>query len=124
MTKEGVKAPKDPALFDDVKSFAAKLGFGSAAVGGDSAFDDFAPEKAKNRIARPKATTKDVGKDVKLKRHSKPESSSKGESKKKGDHRSDAEEDDGDGEKAVGTKGRDWNFGVGPRPGGESIAPL
>ena len=119
---QALKASKYPALNDDVKKFAAKLGFGTAA-GGDNAFDDFAPEKAKKRIVQSKPSAKDA---TKVKKKSGDDGIGKGKSKKRDDANDDVAHGDAedDGADAAGTtkvKGRDWNFGVGPRPGEPAV---
>lgn len=47
----------DDALLDDVRQFAAELGFSGTSKGG-AAFDDFAPEKAKQKLNSQKPASK------------------------------------------------------------------
>ena len=115
MGKEGAKPAKaakaDPNLSADVLKFASSLGLVSGGGGGDNAFDDFAPQKAKQPIKKPadwkKAGTKGGGEKKKKDQDEAP--APVGDSAKV---RS-ATKEEGEGK----TKGREWNFGVGPRPG-------
>ena len=115
MVKDGTKPAKavkvDPNLSADVRQFASSLGLVSGG-GGDNAFDDFAPQKAKMPIKKAPAARKDKQK------------AEKGGGKKRGDDApapvGDAAKDRAGGGKKDGdgkTKSREWNFGVGPRPG-------
>ncbi|GIM15448.1 hypothetical protein Vretimale_18225, partial [Volvox reticuliferus] len=146
------------ALKHDVKAFASQLGFVSGG-GGDDAFSDFAPSKAKQKIAPGSKPNKRqrLNDDVPTKSHgsgkasadaaqaSKPPAAASKENgaaksserqafnKKKdkeaeGTHHAknkqpssrpaQAHGGGSDGQAVVGDlKSRDWNFGVGPRPG-------
>ena len=140
MTEEGTKTAKaakaakpDPkALLLDVAKFASKLGFGSSAGGADNAFDDFAPAKAKQPIAKKAKVDKKRGGDAMAPTAdeasptaSKPKLLKNKNKKGKSEDGSEAEKDAGGGGPAAHrqkpvdakVKERDWNFGVGPRPG-------
>lgn len=66
-----VSTEPDDQLFADVKAFAAQLGLGGGAAMGDDddAFADFAPQKAKQKVAKPdKKDAVDEKKDVAAKK--------------------------------------------------------
>lgn len=129
------KKGKGLDLSKDVQAFASQLGLASGS-GGSNAFDDFAPDKAKQRV------NKDAPKP------SGPKPQAPAADKQQGNHNNKRGRDQRDGSQGQGhqhgkpggrqaaqhstaggwsaadkqakdkdTKGRDWNFGVGPRPG-------
>ena len=111
--EKGAKAVKaDPSLSADVLKFASSLGLVSGA-GGDNAFDDFDPKKAKASIGKQSAA------------EGKNKSDAKGGRKDLSDRKKRdkdvapapagilSKKEGGEGK----AKTREWNFGVGPRPG-------
>jgi ribosome biogenesis protein MAK21 len=125
-------------LQHDVQALAAQLGLASASgSGGDAAFDDFAPSKAKQSIQRPTkrqkledgaakpeaaapgGRAKGDGKPPPDSRPAKPEASSKGrhDDNSKAKQPAPGSKADGAGAANDTLKARDWNFGTGPRPG-------
>jgi hypothetical protein len=122
--------PDAQALALDVKEFASKLGF--VAGGGSNEFDDFAPQKAKQRI-NPEAVAKEAAMIQKDKEQRQKDKKQKGAAiasgavpggkAAKGDG---GEKEGGKAKGSVDSKGRpidprlkerNWNVGAGPRPG-------
>ncbi len=117
------------ALKAEVAAFAAQLGFGTGGLPNSDAFSDFAPEQASKPIsktARAKTSTAEppaskaaaAAKPAKLAKPAKParqhkvkESAASEEEQQDAVH---AEEENG---QPSAPAGREWNFGVGPRPG-------
>ncbi len=111
-------------MLADVAAFASQLGL---ATGGGSEFDDFAPQKAKQSIstkrkkadndddaAAPKEKPKRSREDDGSGKQAKPKVKGKGQQQEQQDAKQQKRQGD---EAAAINKGREWNFGVGPRPG-------
>lgn len=118
-------------LAADLKAFAASLGLAGQSSGGD--FDDFAPDKAKQRIGGGKALAAAATTSVKPVDAAKPPSFSG--KRQRGDTTGTDRQTQGatdvrrGKDAAAGSKpsteaapvktpGREWNVGAGPRPGG------
>ncbi|KAG2496991.1 hypothetical protein HYH03_004996 [Edaphochlamys debaryana] len=157
--KKGAPKPKvdAEALKHDVQAFAAQLGFASGG-GGDDAFSDFAPGKAKQKIApgskpnkrqrlnddadagagpaRSKAAAAAQGKQPPAQKQTDKAPAADGQRGKKHEKQPRKGQEapkpsggrqggpanahggaDEDGEASGSGKGREWNFGIGPRPG-------
>lgn len=122
--------PDAQALALDVKEFASKLGF--VAGGGGNEFDDFAPQKAKQRI-NPEAAAKEAALMQKDKEQRQKEKKQKGgaiasgaEPGGKAAKSAGGDKEGGKTKGSVDSKGRpidprvkerNWNVGAGPRPG-------
>ena len=52
----GAASGDGKSLLDEVRAFAAGLGFGGPGMGGDDVFNDFDPSKAKERVGKGKGT--------------------------------------------------------------------
>lgn len=158
-TKAGSKKVDAEALKSDVQAFAAQLGLAVGAGGGDDAFSDFAPSKAKQSIAGSKPNKRQrLNDDADVKAASPAGRAAKAEAgrpqqqpaagqqkpgkarnhdgdkrqnqQQPGGHqrgaagqngkpaaRGSAEDADGGQAAQADAKKRDWNFGIGMRPG-------
>jgi hypothetical protein len=139
-------AKKDPAaeaqLLQDVAAFAAELGFasgGSALVADDEAFADFAPEAAKKQLGEGKKGkqekkakapgTDDLKKsgkeaandDAQQQKGKKGSQTSAPQDRKQQQQQKEQQREELDKQhqhtEQPKLPARDWNFGVGPRPG-------
>lgn len=115
----------EAALKSEIAAFAASIGLGSGASSGfvipdDDAFADFAPEVANKPLADSIKVEKSQGKNKKSEKQADATAQQGGKGKVK--HSGDNEDKE---EQAAPVKehandpirGREWNFGVGPRPG-------
>lgn len=134
--------PNDDSLLADVKAFASQLGFAGSS-GGD--FSDFAPEVANKSIAAKPAANVNKAADVKKgneaahnkqgkqndnksqqgqqghNKHQKPQQ----QNQHQGSQQNNQRQQDGKAQQNnvdPRVKSREWNFGVGPRPGEDRYA--
>lgn len=126
------------AVKNDVKAFASKLGLAPGGTG-DDVFEDFAPEKAKQRIGAGAGKADKVKRDKKAKKEAQgdvaEEGAAKGNKRRRDDKGGQTAAKGAGGAAAKDGKGKDdkqqqhkqqldpkiterqWNTGVGPRPG-------
>ncbi len=106
---KAAKAADDAKHKSEVASFAAELGLSAAAAAAADAFDDFAPEKAKEVIkAQPKPVKAATAKQAEPKQQGRQQKEAVSPAEQK--QAVPADDDP--------IRSRTWNAGVGPRPGG------